>query len=478
MNKKYTVKAIIQKVNKAGVAPVSVCYTYDGLKQLFAIGYSVPADDWDKKNEEVISNRPNASAVNAKIRKIQDLVHQAADCFKTPTRELVKEKYHQLVEEEKEKRENEAKIKELNRVGTKGLEMLSKIEFFDAVEKKQELTKSLAEVDAELNRLKSEGLVDISEEEMLFRKHLESYHIKFTTNGSTQVNQIKTWSKTLLEFSTDTKTPLLFSQMNNNFYIAYGDYLLNTKDYYNGTFGTAVKRLKTFLRHIRDEYKVDVNPAFKKWKILEDEPPVVYLTDEEIDKLYYEYRPLLTEAKQRLIDHIVFQNLCGFRFSDMKASAWKEIDGVLVGQPKKQDKRVAEKKKKKYQIPFFIDKQGRIKKILKEYEGKMNYFVAQDYNRDMKELLKRFFAHYEIVKPDVTFNRYKFSKAYETTKPYFKCFSSHSSRRGFVNRYAGKLEDNLILGMLGSSSLRELQRYKDKSPEKLLSSLQHHFEKE
>jgi len=470
MSKIYSIKGIIQKTNKAGVAPVSVCYTYNGVKLLIAVGFSVPESDFDKKKGMMKTDATNASIINQKIRIVSDMLAGAADAFKIPSREVVKAAYNKKVAEQKAKEADDAAKQKLVATAKKGVQIIHEIEFTEAVEKKAELSKSLSEVDAELERLKAEGLIDISEEEHLFRKLLAEYPYKFKQKSDLQYRQMKHWVSLVTSFADDTKTPLLFSEMNSKFYVDFGTYLMYTKDYFNSSFGQQVKRLKTFLNYCTREHQVAVNQAYKKWDILEDEPPVVYLTDDELDKLYNEFRATVTPAKQKLIDVIVFQNLCGFRYSDVVASKWNVVNDVLIGYPTKQNKQKEGKKVKPYQIPLLLD--SRIKEILERYDYKMKHFADAVYNREMKDLYEKFFEKYEIDNSDVTYYKHKFQKEFKVTTPKHKLFSSHSCRKAFVIRWAKRFDDSVILSMLGSSSLKELQRYKDKSTDNLLSIIQ------
>ena len=136
----------------------------------------------------------------------------------------------------------------------------------------------------------------------------------------------------------------------------------------------------------------------------------------------------------RWVDVMVFQSLCGFRYSDVRASKWNVINEVLIGYPKKQNKKQEGKNVKPYQIPFLLD--ARIKEILERYNYNMDLIVDQDYNRDMKKLLQKFFEHYQINQTDITYYKYRFQEEHKFTKPKYKLFASHSCRRGFINRWS------------------------------------------
>ncbi|AMM49958.1 hypothetical protein TH61_00490 [Rufibacter sp. DG15C] len=476
--KTYTIKAIIQKINTKGLAPLSVQYTYDRKKILIPVGVSVPPSHFDAKKGMMIPSKPNAVDINDHIRKIEKVIAYVANCLSEPVRESVKEGYYIRLEEVKREEEESAQKFKKEKLNAKISDVITHFDFTDAVEEKQKHLEGLKNVNKKLQEFKGKGLYENIEEQEQFIKYLKDYPNKFDKKqedyikkDNKQKDQIQSWVNIVLEFSKETKTPLIFSEMNDAFYTAYAEYLLYVKDYYNSTLGTAVNRFKTFLNYVQVQYNVVVNQAYKKWERLEDEPPVVYLTVADLNKLYHEYRELpgITPAKKKLIDTIVFQNLCGFRYSDVKASNWTVKQGYLMGYPKKQYKLKAGKKIKPYMIPFELDE--RIEEILKRYKFNMNHYAEATFNRMMKDLMKDFFERYELYQEEVSYVRYKFHSPVKFKAPMYKLFSSHSCRKGFINKWAAILGDDGIMQMLGSSSMKELQRYKDKSPEKLLSDV-------
>ncbi len=251
-----------------------VRYIYDRKPIEIPVSVSVPVSDLNTDKGIVYTDRPNAAVINSKIRVIVDILSTIADSLSVPERYAVKEAYYLKVGQQRTEHENKVAKQKIAATAKRGVKIINEIELDEAVSKKEALKKSLSEVDEELNRLKAEDFIGISGEEKLFRKLLTDYPEKFVKNESRMKDQIKLWAGTIIEFSDKTKTPLLFSNMNDKFYTTLGKYLFKEKKYYNGTFGQCVKRLKTFLNYVRDEHKINANTAYKSGKYSKTNPLV------------------------------------------------------------------------------------------------------------------------------------------------------------------------------------------------------------
>ncbi|KAA3436760.1 phage integrase SAM-like domain-containing protein [Rufibacter hautae] len=466
----FTIKgALTTKKNKSGLYPLTIRYTIGGVPNNISLKTSdgkviaVDKNDFDTISGLMKGTKSNYYLLNKLILTHCEVLESVAKTSNDKSFQTVKALYlKRLKEIEAEEAKQEAIVKrEETKVKARKLHSIFSAE--EAIEKKQVLTKTLSDINRELEQFKAEGvIIELDEEEVEFKKLLIEFPRMYENRPI--FKQYKSWVSNLLEFSQQTNTPLLFSQLDFDFYSRYGTYLMFNRmkgkaKIVNNTFGGQVKKLKQFVNWCRRIKNVkNVNLVYETYPVYrKPKDDIIYLEDNEIELLYNEYRSQLTESKKRLIDITIFQCCTGLRYGDIYASSWKitEVgsEKVLTGE--------TEKNEGKFVIPFSLD--TRIEEILSRYSNKLDFVVEAVYNRDIKSLLKEFYKKYDLHQEPISHIKERFDKKETITDYKYNLFSSHCNRRRFINYWKLQgCEDQTILDMLGSKDSEVLQGYKRK----------------
>ncbi|MEJ8802253.1 phage integrase SAM-like domain-containing protein [Pontibacter sp. H249] len=464
----FTIKgSLTAKKNKNGLYPLTIRYTVGGVPHNISLKapdgkvISVDKNDFDTESGLMKKTKSNYNALNNLIRTHSQVLEDVAAISSDKTFQTVKELYLKRLEEIRSEEVRQAEILKREDTIIKAKKLHTIFSAEDAVEKKKSLTKTLTEIENELEQYRAEGVItELNEEEVEFKKLLLEFPKMYEKQPS--YRQYKSWVSNLIEFSQQTNTPLLFSQLDFDFYNKYGTYLMFNRmpkkvKMVNNTFGGQVKKLKQFINWCIEIKKVkNVNLIYKRYDVYrKSKDTIIYLEDFEIELLYNEYRQQVSDAKKRMIDLTVFQCCTGLRYGDIYASSWvvKNIDGgkVLTGE--------TEKNEGNYVIPFDLD--SRIEEILIRYDYKMNHMVETVYNRDIKPLLGEFYKQHNLYQEPVTYIKERFEKKEKLIDFKHNLFSSHCNRRRFINYWKLQgFEDQTILDMLGSKDSEVLQGYK------------------
>lgn len=139
----------------------------------------------------------------------------------------------------------------------------------------------------------------------------------------------KTTKHHLQKFARECKYPVSFDSINLDFYYRFTDYL-KKKGLAGNSIGKDIKNIKTFMREAVDMDLTD-NLQFEKSKftVTKEETFAVYLTTDEIIKLYH-FGLSNNKRLEQVRDLFVFGCLVGLRYSDysdIKPENIKEIDG-------------------------------------------------------------------------------------------------------------------------------------------------------
>ncbi|QCR22862.1 tyrosine-type recombinase/integrase [Pontibacter sp. SGAir0037] len=455
----FTTKAYLQKADKQGIGRVYLRYTYKRRPDGLNLSLKVHKSKFDSAKGFVKTSHPEASEINAAIRQAQQLVEDIASKLPDPDFKQVKKLYVQrLVEIKEQERIAEDKIRKERKV-LKIDHLINHIDSEEIPEQIKALQKKIAELTERQQELKQLGYRNETYEEAEFKLLLDEYQETFKVKSKSAQAHIKVWASTLLEFSKDTNTCLVFSVFDRNFYLAYAKYLMHgERDFYNNTFGNHIKDLRAFLTWVEDEKGVSVNRGYKKYERTKDDIEVIYLTAEELE-LLWDYRSEVKEEYKKYIDLCVFGNLTGLRISDILRSYWKVENGVLMGKTKKT--------KGHYQVPLILD--PRIEEILKRYNYNLKLVSSVKYNEYIKVILKALFMKHEINQQPIAVMRYKLKEEFVFHHYKYELMSSHSNRRGFCTRLwqEGHTERDILL-MLGSKSNQVLRKYIHNDTENLV----------
>ena len=280
-------------------------------------------------------------------------------------------------------------------------------------------------------------------------------YIKSKTKQVTpkMLNVFRNMRDTLKAFETYRKKPITFESFDFDFYEEFVEYMIyehlqrRRKEVIKGfrvsTVGKTIKQLRIFLRN-RMRRKIIAPINLEDFKILDEETDAVYLTWDEIIRIYQtdlSDQPHLCKYR----DLFVFGCLTGLRFSDFSTIKSEDVRNRMLY--KKQDKSdhwvVIPLKDEAYSI-FVTDFNRNIPKMS---NGSFNIHI--------KEVAK-LAGIVQLIK----FSHKKGNRDIITIKPKYDWITSHTCRRSFcTNEFLAGTPVDLIMKISGHKSLRDFYRY-------------------
>jgi integrase len=362
------------KTNKNGEKPILISI---GVGKEYPIrkhiGHVVPTKKWSKAKQHVKISGPqdelNYGQINRDIealkRKINGFYTDSINNEYVLTKELVKSK--------------------LNTFNVNNFE--DKLGFFDAFQK----------------------YIDVS----------RSSKAKRTTMGyQTVFNFLK-------NYCSFAKDYIDFHTVNNDFFDNLSAYAYEEREVNDNYFAKIIRVLKSFMKWAaeRDYHK---NEVYKNFKASEKEKEVIYLTKEELKKLYvYQFK---TKRLEKARDLYCFACFTGLRYSDIIGLKKDHIKNNEIYKS-------ITKGKKTNTIPLTTPAIN----ILNKYSDIAVYALpkisGQNLNKYIKEACK--IAEINDLTP---ITKYIGGKAIEISKPKYELITFHTAKKTFIT-------NSLILGM-------------------------------
>lgn len=227
-------------------------------------------------------------------------------------------------------------------------------------------------------------------------------------------------------FEKNSKAHLNFEEMNQNFFEKFRQYAFEEKKIGDNYFAKIISSLKAFLSWAHD-LGYHSNLSYKKFRAPERETEVVYLT---IDELFKLYRHNFNSRKlSHVRDFYCFGCFTGLRFSDLVALRSPHLQGnyIIINIQKTQ---VFDSK-----IPLSIY----AKEILAKYKDTVHEPLPKISSQKFNDYVKDCCKAVGIDTP-TTIVRFSGSSRVEETFPKWKLITSHTARKTFVT-------NSLILGM-------------------------------
>ena len=374
-----------KKNKKDKIGFLRMDFSYTGKRFRYFVGISLPDNHWSNTKQRVKSSVSNSLEINKRLSEVaKDIVKIYYELISnniTPSNTMLKERLDESL---------------------RGISsQLSFFEFVDEFIKRSSNTKkasTIKEYIYTINDLKA------------FQKHI----------------------KRKIEWGT----------IDMKFYDDYMDYQYNVKDNSQNLFGKRIKVLKTFLN---DAYKRGVNKhlMYKGFKVIQKETDAIYLTENEIDKIY---NLDLTDNKrlERVRDLFIVECNTGVRFEDLMHI---EKENVL-----------------KASIRIKVRKTGKIlntlllpdtKAILKKYDFQLPKISNTNYNIYIKEIGKL-----ARIDEAITHNTYKSGKEISIKRRKFELITSHTSRRSFAtNMYLRGYSPVMIMSITGHKKESTFLKY-------------------
>lgn len=240
------------------------------------------------------------------------------------------------------------------------------------------------------------------------------------------VTGYKTVFKFLQDFTKDTGYVLTLNELDLNSFNEIRRYAFETRNTKNNYFAKIISVLKGFMAwtYIHKYHK---NLNFRDFHASEEEIEVVYLTIEELLKLYnYTFK---SSSLEKARDSYCFACFTGLRFSDFSHLQPSNIfdDHIKLNIKKTRD------------IDHIVPLNKYSKAILQKYKGTIYEPIPIISSQKFNNYIKLCCSEASINKP-LTTTRYIGSKRIEITKPKYEFITSHTARKTFAT-------NSLILGM-------------------------------
>ncbi|WP_010177360.1 site-specific integrase [Aquimarina agarilytica] len=287
----------------------------------------------------------------------------------------------------------------------------------------------------------------------------ESFQEFIDTNKSTKANgTIKKYiscKNFIKDFDVAKKYNLRFDNVDVNFYEDFRDYAFEERNTLNNYYGRIISVLKTFMNWSY-ERKYHENLEFKKFKTVSNTIEVIYLTMDELMKLYnYEFE---SKRLEHVKDFYCLGCFSGLRFSDIKqlkpSNIYEDYLKLNVQKTKTID----------HKIPLNAFSKAILNKYKDTLYEPIPKISGQKFNQYIKECCK-------IVGIDTPVNttRYIGQKRVDKVFPKHQLITSHTARKTFVT-------NSLILGMK-EMVVRNITGHKDESSFKRYVEIADDFKK-
>ncbi|WP_347160114.1 site-specific integrase [Pontibacter chitinilyticus] len=386
-----TTKLIIRenKPNKKGECVIYVRYTHDQKSIQISTGEKILPDYWDAENEKVKRSLRGYTTLNSAIQAKEDEVKEIANIAKSigvdPTIEYIREKL------------NESKAPASKK----------EPDFYALYKQWVEENKG-RKVDGFLaQQLSTLNLIEEFEKEKAYKITLDRIDMAF-------YNKFTTW-------------------------------LMVNKERTANTVGKHIKHIKAFLNHLT-HLGINLNLTFKSksFKRISTKTDIIYLTRQELDKLY-EFDLSKDKRLERIRDIFIFECATGLRYSDIENLKPENIkkDHIEFTTIKTRDKLI---------IP--LSKYA--KHVLAKYDGQLPKTIT---NQKMNEALKDLGEHCGIdtMEQRVT---HVGSKRVEKSIPKYKLLTTHCARRTFITQSLERgLRPEVIMKITGHKDLATMMRY-------------------
>ncbi len=411
------------RVHEDGTCTIFIQYCYADKKVILHTGIKVPPRYWNRKQQCVVDTLPTEYGVAAELNKellrmrsVVDALALKAKAIKIEERgKFVKASFSpDLVAENVEKKISEKVNKE----------------------KKQQ-----------------QDTLDVYYQ---FNEYIKSKERKVGKATLTVYGNVKSH---LLGFEAYRKQKITFSSFDFGFYEDFVDYLifehvhLRRQTVLTGlrlnTIGKTIKHLRGFIKD-RVKRKIISPIDLTDFKIPEEESDAIYLTHDEIAKIYQtdlSKHPYLIEYR----DLFVLACLTGLRFSDFSTLKPEDLQrGMLYKKQEKSDHWVIIPLRDEAKLIF-----------TRQFKEKIPALTNPEFNRHIKTIGKL-----AGISKLVKFSFKKGKRTIAVSKPKFEWITSHTARRSFcTNEFLAGTPVELIMKISGHKRTKDFYKYIRITPE-------------
>lgn len=261
-------------------------------------------------------------------------------------------------------------------------------------------------------------------------KFFISFQEFIDTNRSTKAHStIKIYNTVmgfLKQFQKHSNYKLSFDSINIDFNERFRDYCFEERKILNNYYGKLISILKIFMNWSL-ERGYHNNLKFKKFKRVEDNIEVIYLTMEEL-KILYDFK-FHSKRLSQIRDIYCFGCFTGLRYSDIRqlkqSNIYRDYIKINIVKTKSVDQKIP------------LNKYSR--EILGKYKDTIYRPLPIISNQKFNDYIKECCRVAKIDTP-ITITRYIGQKRIDKTIPKYELITSHTARKTFVT-------NSLVLGM-------------------------------
>lgn len=275
--------------------------------------------------------------------------------------------------------------------------------------------------------------------------YIEEYIEDNATNlKPNSLKKFRTLSNHLSKFQAEKKYKVTFDTIDLVFYDKFLSFLIKDLGHLNSSVGTAIKKLKTFLRWAT-ERGYNTNMAFtnKKFKVFHPETDIIYLTDKELMSLY-EFDFGNRKVLENMRDVFCFACFTGLRYSDVEQLRKAHIKGneIHITTIKTKDKLI---------IPLIQYATA----ILKKHDYKLPIITNQKSNHYLKEMAKVVGIDEEII-----IMKSKGVEELEFKGAKHEFISFHTARRTYITLSLEKgMRPEVVMSITGHKNWATFKKY-------------------
>jgi site-specific recombinase XerD len=380
-----TVNFYLDKPNRKNERPILLTYLLNGSKVRFSTKLKTTDKDWNSEKQIVKKNGVNESEINFALNEFKRVISKAELDTKFEQSQLSLDFIRTRLEEATGKKK---------RLFT----------FYDA-----------------------------------FEEYIKEAEIKKTIN-SKRIYEI-TRDK-IKAFDTDNRFLLSFDNIDSKFESRFTEYLMVDCGLVNNTIGRYMKTIKSFM-HFAAERGYTTNYKFKSFRVIKQDADIIYLTEEELLKIYN--LDALSKSLSMVRDAFCLGCFTGLRFSDLSELRLANLKQNFI-----------ELKSKKTRDFLRIPLNDYAREILKKHEGNPPVMIS---NQKMNDYIKDIGKEAGITTP-IILTKYQGATKIEKSEPKYKFLSSHSARRTFVTLSLEKgMRPEVVMSITGHKDYATFKKY-------------------
>ncbi|GEO08659.1 site-specific integrase [Segetibacter aerophilus] len=274
----------------------------------------------------------------------------------------------------------------------------------------------------------------------------------------------------LRAFESFRKRPITFDCMDYNFYDDFIEFLTfhyehkRRQEVHYGlkvnTIGQTIKQFRIFIKD-RVRRKIIAPIDLTDFKISEEEADAIYLSHEEIGKIYrtdLSAHPYLAVYR----DLFVLACLTGLRFSDLS---------ILTPDDLRNDLLYKKQEKSEHWVVIPLRKEAKII-FSKQFKEKIPKLTNPEFNRHIKTIGKL-----AGINERIRFSYKKGNKNIEVVKPKYEWITSHTARRSFcTNEFLAGTPVKLVMKISGHKKEIHFYKYIRITPEEAAQKIKELWE--